>query len=372
MNLSAGQTVTVSQTKGIMRSMLASDKAKTTSIALWGPPGIGKTQMMEQVADEIGAKCKVFLTATMDPTDVVGVPHPVLGKGLDITKFLPPEDLLCLTEEAEDKGAMIALFDDMPACEERVFAALYRIFQQREVGGRKIRDNVLLCATGNRVEDRAGAQELPTALANRFIHFTLRVDNNEWRQWAMKNDIVEEIVAFIRTKPDALHDFKPNEGFMAFPTPRSVAKASDLVHAIGYNNEEDLSVALEGCCGQGWSTSFMAFQKVRYKLVPPDEIVKDPEKARVPDSSEVDVTFATMTSLVYYLRSHLGEKEVINGLHWSTRLPQREMGISLAHDIMTNVILEMKDDSDLRSKIMGSDVFRNVLPTFQKYLREEA
>jgi MoxR-like ATPase len=99
--------------------LLADEQARQTSIGLWGPPGMGKTQMFEQVAEEIGAKVAVFLTATMDPTDVVGVPHP----DGNVTRFLPPEAFMALTEEADYKGPMIALFDDMPACIEQVFAA---------------------------------------------------------------------------------------------------------------------------------------------------------------------------------------------------------------------------------------------------------
>ena len=243
--METGFSVTISQLKGIVKSLIAHDQARTTALGLWGPPGMGKTQTFEQIGEEIGAKVAVFLTATMDPTDVVGVPHPV-GH---VTKFLPPEGFLALTTESEYKGPMIALFDDMPACNEQVFAALFRMFQQREVGNLKIRDNVLLCATGNRVEDKAGAQDIPTALANRFVHFNIKIDTDEWRQWAIKADVAEEIVAFVRTIGiKGLHNFDPSAGFLAFPTPRSVAKASDLIKAIGFDNTHDLRLALVGCC----------------------------------------------------------------------------------------------------------------------------
>jgi hypothetical protein len=362
-------TVTISQLKSIVSKIQANPQARATSLAVWGPPGIGKTQLAEQIAETLGARCKVYLTATMDPTDVVGVPHPDLER--NITKFLPPEDFICLTEEGEpkDQGPTVALFDDMPTCKDEVFAALYRMFQQREVGGRKIRDNVLLIATGNRAEDNAGAQDLPTALANRFVHFVLRVDNDEWRRWAVQNDVVEEIVAFIRAKGDMLHQFDPKAGFVAFPTPRSVAKASDLVKAIGMENTEDLKLALMGCCGEGWATTFMMFDKVRNKLIPASEIIKNPEEVRVPEESEIDVMFATITSLTYYLKKKPTTADVIAALTYTKRLPHKEMSIVLAKDIVIDIVMD-SDNIDFRTEVLMSEEFRTMMPAYRKYLKE--
>ncbi len=369
MRLDSGFTVTINQLKAIVARILASADARETSLAIWGPPGIGKTQLAEQIAAALKAMCRVYLTATMDPTDIVGVPHPDLVRS--VTTFLAPEDFLCLTHDAapEDLGPTVALFDDMPACDDKVFAALYRMFQQREVGGRKIRDNVLLIATGNRAEDNAGAQELPTALANRFVHFVLRVDNDEWRRWAVQNDVVEEIVSFIRAKGDQLHQFDPSSGFVAFPTPRSVAKASDLVKAIGMDNTEDLKLALCGCCGEGWATMFMMFEKVRNKLIPAKDIIKNPETVRVPEEPEIDVMFATITSLTYYLKKHATTPNVIAALTYTKRLPHKEMSIVLAKDIVIDIVMD-SDNIDFRTEVLTSEEFRTMMPAYRKYLKE--
>lgn len=362
--MEGGLNVTISQMKSIVQSIFRCDEARKGAINLMGPPGLGKTYAIEQSAEELGAKCAVFLTATMDPTDVVGVPHPVGN----VTKFLPPEDLMELTDNAEYTGPMIALFDDLPACQEQVFAALFRLFQQREVAKHKIRDNVLLCATGNRVEDRAGAQDIPTALANRFVHFQLKIDTREWRDWAIKNDIAEEIVAYVhRNGVKALHNFDPSAGFLAFPTPRSVARASSLVKAIGYDNTSDLLAAMIGCCGEGWGTEFMAFLKVRNKLIPAEKIVKDPENCKVPAEKDIDVQFATITSLVYYLKNKPVVEETVAALKYASRLPQKELSIVLSRDILISIVLDDKN-AKFRAEILGSKEFQRMIPEYRKYL----
>src|SRR3970282_1664272 len=145
----------INSVKDICRSILNHDEAKEKSIMIWGPPGIGKSDLFAQLAKECNARYKTFLTATMDPTDVVGVPHPMNG----ITQFLPPKDFHELTPEAEYDGPIIVNFDDLPAGNEAVFNSLLRFIHNREVAGVKIRDNVFICATGNRSEDRANARD---------------------------------------------------------------------------------------------------------------------------------------------------------------------------------------------------------------------
>ncbi len=370
----------ISEIKSTVGKFINHPEARGLSLMVSGPPGVGKTQLFEQLADKMGAEYRVFLTATMDPTDVVGVPHPHFEKG--ITEFLPPKDLMYLTEMGPTpEKPVVACFDDLPTANENVFAALFRLFQQRQVGGHQIRDNVLLCATGNRVEDRAGASELPTALANRFIHFNIKMNSEEWREWAIDENVDENIVAYVRARGGtALHNFKPDSGPVAFPTPRSVTNASGIVQAIGLEGDmKALTIALVGCCGEGWATEFMGFLKNRHKLIPATEIVKDPVKCRVPKEGEVDVMFATITSLIYYLKREMHSKDEAKvkklvkdccaAIKYTERVPHKEMGVVLARDILKGIIVK-HESMEFRAAIMGSDEFNSMIPAFEKYLKD--
>jgi len=152
----------------------------------------------------------------MDPTDVVGVPHPDHENGC--TRFLAPYDFIQLTEDADgDKGPVIALFDDLPASIEQVFNALLGVIGGRVVGGRPIRDNVLLCATGNRAEDKAGAQEIGTALSNRFIHFEIRLDHEDWVEWAFEHRVSQRSLEAISSILKGCVGKKPYENMWSSP-----------------------------------------------------------------------------------------------------------------------------------------------------------
>lgn len=360
----------IQQVKDICRSMLANDLAKGKALILWGPPGIGKTDCLAQLAQEMNARYKTFLTATMDPTDVVGVPHPVGN----LTEFLPPKEFFELTNQAEYKGPMIVCFDDLPAGNEAVFNALLRFFHNREVGGVPIRDNVFICATGNRSEDRANARELGTALNNRFVHLDINPSNEEWREWAINNAVPKEIIGFIGAHADKLHDFNPEESIRAFPTPRSVVTAGIMQQAIGLENS-NLFTALSGCCGEAWAVTYQAYLRNTELSVPPEEIIKSPDKCRVPKESDIDIIHATIASLTCYLfdkvKNNKDAKKVTNmieaGYIYSTRMPVPEFSIVLGRDIMKNIVCQV--DVQARVQVCNSVHYNNFIKEYGKYIK---
>lgn len=329
---SATVECSIAQLKTFLRCM-----PEGMSVMVYGPPGMGKTQLTEQVAQERDAHYRVFLSCTMDPTDVVGVPHPVDG----VTQFLPPADFMELTDEAEYKGPLVVCFDDLPASDDRVFAAMFRIFQQREVAGHKIRKNVLLIGTGNRSQDKAGARDLPTALSNRFVNFTIRPSDDEWRSWAITNRIEPTIVGFIGAQPQMLNQFDPSKNVVAFATPRTVEMASHVQKRIGLDdaNSALLFMGVAGCCGVAWANSYQAFLKNSIKLIPPQEIFNDPKGCRVPKESEIDIAHATISALSYALIENPTRKKCKAAARYALRQKFEEFGVCIFKDMMQGIML---------------------------------
>jgi hypothetical protein len=343
--------LTIQKTKSIVKAMMSDEKAQRQSILVSGPPGVGKTMMFAQIAKEMNMKFEVFLSATMDPTDVAGCPFPVDKDGSQITKFFPPDRLFALTERGGTEPT-IALFDDLPATVPQVFAALFNFFQLQMVGGEPTRSNVFLCATGNRAEDKAGANEMPTALNNRFWHVDMELSPEEWREWAINKGLMQEVVGFIGARADMLMDLRFAEhGQRAFYTPRTVEMVDTMLGAVGINHP-DAYTAISGCVGDAWATEFMAYLKNAELLIPPEEILKDPKGARLP--KEIDVMHATLTSLSYYLlkRRDKGDpKKVSPALvdnckavyKYALRIQSPEMAVMLGRDIFKNIVLTSPD-----------------------------
>jgi len=342
------------QIKSAIKKIVSKDFGKKAppSILIMGPPGRGKTLTTEEIAKDLGAEYKVFMTATMDPTDVVGCPQPVGN----VTRFLPPEDLYSLTVESGNTWPAVVCFDDMPAANDQVFAALFRLFQQREVGVFKLRNNVLIIATGNNATDKSAAKELPLALANRCIRFDIdAVKTDEWLAWALQNGVTSEIYGFISTNPDQLDQFERAKTGTetSFATPRSVTIASRIQEIMGLE-DPNLFIALRGACGEGWAVAFKGYLKNHAMLIPPKEILDNPLTARIPAKEQIDITFATIAALVYEVNRTKKVEHAKAAIVYANRLVHKEHTTQICRVIVSEIggkdkgILNILSDQSIR------------------------
>lgn len=245
---------------------------------IWGSPGIGKTDVQKQAAEEIKTELdlpdfelRFQSAATMDPTDQRGLPFPDMETG--ITKWLPPDFL-------PTSGHGILFFDDLPTAPLLVQTSLYALILDRKIGNYTMPDGWMACGAGNMVTDRAGAIRPPTALASRFVHLYLDVSVDCWCRWALANDIYPPIVSFIRFRPQLLHDFDPTRPEFAFSCPRTLKFESDILKVSpDVNSEFELT---KGIIGEAVATELMSFLRIYTRLPNPDSIIMNPKTADVP------------------------------------------------------------------------------------------
>lgn len=334
------------------------------STMVWGPPGIGKTFTIYAAAREIAkllgvekVAVKSLMLSTMDPTDIVGVPH--RHREFDYTQYLPLrwawEASVEYELEEQKKNPkfkappMILFFDDFTVAHQQVQAACFKLFHEGQAGDLHIRNNVFLVAAGNRPEDNAAAQDMPTAMASRFRHIYSKIDASEWINWASKEgDIHPLIVGFMRAHKENLHDFEPSTQEKAFACPRTWEIVStavkenevEVTEAVksGKSRETSLFKVTAGIVGTGMATHFHAYLDKTKHAVPADEIVKNPHKAKVPNVEQIDALHATIAGLEYHVKKN--PKDWKAAIIYSIRDEMMgEMGLVLATSA-TNVILE--------------------------------
>ena len=148
-------------------------------------------------------------------------------------------------------------------------------------------------ACGNRESDRGVAYTMPTPLVSRFRHFTLKVDSQEWLDWAARNAIDPDVLFFIGFRPELLFEFDPTEKNTPFPCPRTWEFMSNDVAMFTDdegNPRASRSVELasySGTVGPGPAAEFMAFRRLKKNLPHPTAVLNDPANAVVPDKSDV-------------------------------------------------------------------------------------
>src|SRR6056300_880871 len=221
-------TVTENRTVTSEEARLAISQcfSKKRPVFLWGPPGIGKSELVSDIAKEREGLMIDLRLGQMDPTDIRGIPF--YNKENNLMDWAPPIDLP--TEEtAKDYPIVVLFLDEMNSAAPSVQAAAYQLILNRRVGKYVLPDNVVIVAAGNRESDKGVTYRMPAPLANRFIHIEMRVDFEDWQDWATLNCIHPEVVGYVGYAKQDLYDFDPKSSSRAFATPRSWSFVSDLV-----------------------------------------------------------------------------------------------------------------------------------------------
>jgi hypothetical protein len=269
-----------------------------------GPPGIGKTRVIQQLAKELGFHLVESILSIKEPTDVSGIPH--VGLEGKYFECVPERIYYEASTEIPDGPPTIMFFDDLPVAHPQVQAAFFKVVDERKVGSIRFRDNVKIVAAGNRQGDAAYAHDIPTALANRFSWQKIKACDKAWLAWATgPARIHASVVAYIMKQGITdLSNFNPNSGEKAFASPRTWEMVSKHLNVYERKNKAVDQRDLAGLIGQGIALKFKAFIDYGREAVPIEEIIKDPEGARVPQKKELDCLYVTIVNMVYHVRDN--------------------------------------------------------------------
>jgi len=301
MEVVATRTVTPnSAKKSIIRAM-----KKKRPIFLWGPPGIGKSDIVSQITNSLDNSYLIDIRLSLwEPTDIKGIPYYAANDNKMV--WAPPSELP--TEEfASQYDNVVVFFDEMNSAAPAVQAAAYQLILNRRVGQYKLPDNVIIIAAGNREADKGVTYRMPAPLANRFVHLELAVNFDDWFQWAVDNNQHRDVVGFLTFSKKDLYDFDPKSPSRSFATPRSWSFVSELL-----DEEDDDNTTTDlvcGAVGEGLGVKFMAHRKVASAMPNPSDILSG--KVKELKTKEISAMYSLTVSLCYELKeaSDAGDKK---------------------------------------------------------------
>jgi hypothetical protein len=301
-----------------------------TPLMLWGPPGVGKSQMVAQIAARHGAPMIDLRLSQMEPTDLRGIPF----RANETVEWAVP----AMLPDAVRHGYEGILFlDEITSAAPAVSAAAYQLILDRALGAYEVPPGWAIFAAGNRQGDRGVTYSMPAPLANRFAHFDVEVNLDDWVAWAYAHGIDERIIAFLRFRPDLLFDFNPAHNPVAFPSPRSWEYAHRALAKFG-DQPALLLGALQGCVGPAAGIELKAFLD-NLDSLPDVEAIIAGESQAVP--KETDLQYAVASALVSRAVRAQGTPEESkvygNILRYADRFPAREMGVMLVSDLQRAV-----------------------------------
>ena len=295
--MSESRTVTALQAR---KSLLKAFKIKRP-LFLWGPPGIGKSELVEGITTELGGYMIDLRLGQMEPTDIRGIPF--YNKDLGKMDWAPPIELP--DEELASQYPIVVLFlDELNSAPASTQAAAYQLILNRRVGKYRLPDNVVMVAAGNRESDKGVTYRMPTPLANRFIHQEMKVDFPSWQEWAVMNKIHKDVVGYLSFAKQDLYDFDAKSSSRAFATPRSWSFVSQLLD--DEVDDETLTNLIAGTVGEGLAVKFMSHRKVAGRMPNPRDILEG--KVKDLNVKEVSAMYSLVISMCYELKDAVEKK----------------------------------------------------------------
>lgn len=261
----------------------------TSSWMLHGRPGIGKTEIVQQLADETGSILHDLRLTTIEPPDLRGLPF--YDHEARRTVWYPPEDL------PHGDAPAILFLDELTAAPPTLQPTVYGLLQERRVGRYRLPESTFVVAAGNAVEDGAVAYEMGTALSDRLIHLSVRAEASDWlARYAVPRGVNPSVCAFIRTRPDLLDTTEAalREGAVIACTPRSWVRAGAILDAVP---EPALrATLLAGTLGEGPAAEFALIASEIAATVEATEMLDAPPGRR---AALYPTSLHGLTALVY-------------------------------------------------------------------------
>jgi MoxR-like ATPase len=289
---------------------------------IWGPCGTGKSQIVGQVASDLGYEFLDVRAVQLDPVDLRGLPR----ISSDQTEWVPPKFL-------PTSGRGILFLDELTSAPQMTQAGCYQLVLDRRLGEYRLPEEWVVIAAGNPASERGVHFAMPRPLRNRFVHLDLEPDLDDWSKWAIKAHVRPEIIAFLRFKPELLHAADVTSDANAWPTPRSWEMASRVLSGVAQRTNARLlsgtsefeAQLLDGTVGQAAASELVAFLRLFRELPSIDEILLNPTAARVPVEPTAQIAIATALGRV------LSDTSVGRGITYLERMPT-EMRVMAMRD----------------------------------------
>lgn len=313
-------------------------------VFLWGSPGIGKSEVAEEVARILGRPLIDIRLALYDPTDIKGLPY--FNPSDNKMHWAPAADMP--RDDDESKDAILFL-DELNSAPPSVQAAAYQLILNRKIGEYELPENVRIIAAGNLDSDKGVTYRMPTPLANRFVHLEMMVDKESWIEWAINNKVHSSVVGFIQANGGNLHKFDPKSPDKAFPTPRSWTYVSDFLKSGAQGAA--LRALVSGAVGSGAAAEFDGHLRFTDKLPTPEDVLNGVVKKL--DTKEPSAKYSITIALCHLL------KETHNyATMEASQRPEtyRDFNIDKWYDYMENYFRFMLDNFQTEMCVLGARI----------------
>lgn len=330
-----------------------------------GKGGIGKTESIMHLAKtelQIGYVDIRLLLYT--ETDLKGIPYPNKTN----TKTIWLQNNILPTVEKDGESGILVL-DEITSANKSVRTAAYQLLNERKLGEYELPDRWIVVCLGNGEDDGGDYRGIEGNFANRCSVYNVVTSVDDWKDWAIKNNINSLVTGYVSFRPSELHSYNTdtNEEIL-FASPRSWKAVSDILNKQQFNGEDIITKSrILGNLGQKVGYGFLAYCKYSNQIVSPTEILN----GAMPKVDKLEIITLTIQGIVQILNSEISKAgqiesdtivHISNAIKWMLSL-ETEYAIMGIKDLV-------RCNKNLMAKIMLSTDFKTMCPELLKFTKE--
>lgn len=279
-----GKTVTLKQAAALIRTN------PTLRFLLQGEPGIGKSSLLETIADELGFEHAYIDVPNMDLGDIA---MPVIDHDSKTTRYYPNARF-----KLHLNKPMVIMLDEFTKGAEPVKNMLHPMLEKKNprLGDIPLNEQNIVFLTGNLSTDGVG-DSLKAHSRNRLVPVTIqKPDAEQWIDWAINKGVAAEVIAWVSQYPHVMasytdaaqadnpYIYNPKRNQLAFVSPRSLETASNIVKTRKQNDSDAVIAALTGALGESGARDMQAYIEFADQLPTWEDTIKEPKTTKVPTS----------------------------------------------------------------------------------------
>jgi len=336
----------ISQAKDIVKAIVEHNidaKAEGTKVGqlmvpqLVGDPGIGKTAIVEQAAEELDIECRTVILAQYDSGELGGMPYLDEDNGKKQYSRARPDWL-----PTEGKGLLF--LDEISQAPMANLNIAAQLVNEHRVGEHILGEGWTVVVANNRMSNRAGTNQIPTHLRDRLMPIEVDATLDDAINYFNTVQANPKLTSFLRVFPQRLAEFDVARD--ACPSPRSWMRVNTLLgmQESGAMNNTALNHCIASTVGAGACNDFVTHLELHEKMIDPADVITNPEGADLPE--DVNVSYILCAALA----SRANESNIGKILAYSNRLKHQDQVAFLVKDALMRT--GAKDSPLLKTKEM--------------------
>ncbi|MCB6610584.1 ATP-binding protein [[Clostridium] symbiosum] len=218
-------------------------------VLLMGPPGIGKTQIMEQIARECQVGLVSYTITHHTRQSAIGLPYIVEkeydGKPCSVTEYTMSEIVASIYDRMEETGLKegILFIDEINCVSETLAPMMLQFLQCKTFGNHRIPEGWIIVTAGNPPEYNKSVREFDIATLDRIKKIDVEADYKVWKEYAVMTDIHPAVTAYLEARPEHFYRIETTVDGKRFATPRGwedLARFLEIYEKLGKTVDRDV------------------------------------------------------------------------------------------------------------------------------------